>query len=277
MTAPFQMRELAARTRGHVESSLDIESGLSALHVTARRRRRTEWIAAAAAVLAVLGVTAGLVSRQHAAVGPADPPTSATDGPVDTCGVVPVSICPDRSVVVDAGAFTWSTVLPARFSTDTDIEDAPDTVEFLQRGSSAAVSVLLGVEPAEPSDSVEGAMELASWVSARPFLAASAPEEIDISGYPAWRVDVRLEPGTKAGESQEDSCNGSQPECHPVLRSAPAPEHREVGIWPNMSGSFTFVDAPDGRVMAIWSWSFKGPGALGANDALISEITLEER
>ena len=281
MTGQPQVRELAARTRGEVESSFDVEAGLAGLRAAARSRRRAYLVAAAAAVVTVLGVTGVVVNRPAPPPAPAGPSTpDASPRPASgSCGGSPVSVCRhDRTVAVEADAFSWSVPLPRSYGTDLAVDSAPQSVDLGQRRHPAALTVLVDVSPARHEASIDEAEDLAAWVAGRPHLSTSGPTPTTVSGYPAWRVTARLESGYVLPETGVESCNSSQGDCVPLLVQEYSSRRWEVGLWQGMDATFTFVDAPGDELLVLWSWAYHGDArALATNERLVADLTIQPR
>ena len=288
MTVDTEARRLAALTRQVTARTFDVEAGLASLRGAAVRRQRLRMTGLLVA-LATLVLAISLVVHDPATSGPAPagtPSQHRSPGDASQRSGEPGCVAP-RAVrclgptrfAVDTDGLSYVVDVPTGFTTQLSLEASPYAIDVYQDATDtrAGVSILLGVEAAGPGQGRLDAGELAAWVRSRPFLEVSEPQRDTVSGLLGWRVETRWAAGVEQPRVGA-SCNGIQPECRPVLTHQRPDRSWETGVWESMVGSYSFIDLPNGQVVALWSWAFDSDiEALAANDNLIQSLTLEAR
>jgi hypothetical protein len=243
------------RTAVGTGEDIDLHSGLAAVQEAhARRRRRRHALAAAVAAVAVAA------SVQAVRAGDQRTPTP-TPAHQDSQSTSPsTNACIDNQYVACMGASQVSVVVgPARFRAELaegftaqpSTGQAPAIVDLLQHTGQAGVTLFFDPQPADGSKPGTSALDLASWISTRPYLEASHPRRAHLGGRPAWVVDARLT--VDAARKVEAPCNADQVECWALLKSGAT--EWQTGPWTGMVCSYYVVGGPGGRYV-VWSWAF---------------------
>lgn len=117
------------------------------------------------------------------------------------------------------------------------------------------VSVVFGpvaarpVSGRRPDRSVgDAAASLSSWLVGRPYLRPTEVRRTQVSGLPAYAVDVRL----RAGAPATHDCSWSVRDCVPML-VLPYSRNAE-GLRRGQAGRMVFVDLPAGPTVLVYVW-----------------------
>jgi hypothetical protein len=253
-------KDAGARLRERTRVDTDIEDALTTLHRMRRRNRNRLAASAAAAAGIAAAATATVALWPAGPEAPARPPASQT-----ACSDISAVTCPQPRQVRVTGLVPYQIEAPRGFSPTPGTGTAPAYVDIYQRHAQAGVTVIEAARGVDAPDS--DARGLAGWISSRPFLRSSRPSEQEVSGRPAWRVDVALR---AAPSGEREYCNGGHSPCRALLTSTSQPDGWEVGPRLGMLSRFYVIDAPSDRIVVVWSWALSGDQAdLDRNEAVV--------
>jgi anti-sigma factor RsiW len=253
----------------HATAHGDITTpGLREIPQRLERRRRSRRAALAVGSLVVVAAAAGFAG------GRIQP--DATIVPSDTPSVAPSEPCSD-DVVTCLGDRTYRVALPVPVtvalppSFDDVLNDHATNLELYNGGiyTGAGVTIMQLARPVEADGSAAvgagtGAAAVARWLAERPFVQPTTPREATVGGLPGYRVDVVHRPGADLPATKGTGAvalafrsDGFTAAVSPELRYA----------------TFYVLDAPDGSLIVIWSWTNDGPATeLASNEAVIDDL-----
>jgi hypothetical protein len=262
-------KEAGSALRAEVLQTTDLEASLTELRAANRRSKAARALATGVAVAATVTGALAVV----AAWPTPEQQSASNDAPKYPCPDHPAVRCPKLDQVVVEAAAPYTFTLSERFPT-LDVALAPVSIDIFQRGpenGSAGVTVLSNPSVTSKTAEPMSARDMARWVAARPFVNASTVTRTELDGVPAWQLDIELRRGEP--RSEREFCNDAQSQCRALLRVPSNQTSWESGPWSDMVSRYTFVDAPGGDTVVIWSWAFgKDTAALRVNNSVIKTI-----
>lgn len=277
MSIDTELRRAAATTRAAVVAGADVESGLSDLKATARRRSRTRVVTglvAAAAVAVLVGLPLSGPGPQEGPAG--DPNGNGLPGPQPGCEPTYAMRCLDDSRVLVKARTPYTFRLPDGFAGVVRGSAAPATVivdqDPLQPTSGA--DILVGMRAIDGSDHGKAmpARDLALWMAGRPFMQATPLVRGRVDGFTAWTQDLRWAPGAPDLAAVE-GCERQEPRCRPLGVNLQGAAMADWGVVKGDLVRATYLDVPRLGTVVLASWTIgKHPEGLAANDEILASI-----
>jgi hypothetical protein len=147
---------------------------------------------------------------------------------------------------------------------------AQGSVAFFQLDGHSGLRVFEHARPTRSDSVVETdptggttALEMARWITHRPFVAPTSVVRTSVGGRPAWRVTATLRPGARR------TTTWNWERIAPLLFDVPP-----SGSWLSRRtvGEMTLLDVPGAGVAAIWSWNDTGNLARATDDDVRSFV-----
>ena len=276
MSIDTELRRAAATTRAAVVAGADVESGLSDLKVTARRRNRIRVVTGLVAA-ATVAVLVGLPLSGHAPQeGPVGDPNGEEFPSQPKCETTYAMRCLEGSQVLVKARTSYTFRLPDGFAGVARGSGAPAIVIVDQDPlqSAAGVDIVLGMRAIDGTDDgrTMSARDLALWMAQRPDIQASPLVRGRVDGFRAWTQHLRWAPGAPDLEAV-DGCDRQEPRCRPMGLYLQGAAMAEWGVQKGKRVRATYLDVPRLGTVVLASWAVgSNPDRLSANDELLASI-----